>query len=167
MPVKKKGRVTTGHRDMKVGDSQEDVEKALAVQFELEENEKDKLETQGGRTDEETTLQAPLVVTLAGKKVEIPLLSWNKNKIWRAQYREHMEGTCELRDMRAKFDKAEDISFEALILTETNTVDDQAELLVLYLELSGTADKTILDKATQPEVKAAFDAVEKVASPFV
>ncbi len=170
MPVKTVGGVTTGSRDMKAETLEEAAAKAegeRAVRFQREETEKEKLAAQGDRTDEESTGQHPLKVILGGKDFEIPLLSWNKNKVWRARYREHMKGTCKLRDLRAKFDKPEDISFDALVVTETNTVDDEAELLVLYLELSGTANASILDEATQPEVNAAFKEVEKVASPFV
>lgn len=135
----------------------------------LEEGEREKLKEQGGRTDEEITCQAPLKVVLGGKELALPILAYNPCRKWRDAFRVAQKHAAELGVMAKGKDpqdiKPEDV--EATIeLSERVIFDDRVDLVVLYLELTGIADASILDVATQPELVAAYDAIEKVASPL-
>lgn len=173
MGTKTVGGVTTGKRDDRPEEEKREeaaakAEGERAVRFELEAAEKDKLAKQGGRTDEEITCQAPLEIVIGGKKIPVPILAYNPLRKWRDKFRESQKNSFKLRDLTLGV-KPEDVTPEILALTERVALDDKADLLVLYLELAGIFAKngtSFLDIATHGEILAAYEKIERVASPL-
>ena len=125
-----------------------------------------KIEAQGGRTDEEKTCQAPICVVLGGEVVEIPLVAYNPNRVWRDAFRK-----IQCAQMKAAKENegrdGTDFTEDEIKMTERFLIDDQVDLVCLYMGLTTDEERnTLLDKANELELIAAYEKIEAVASPL-
>lgn len=157
------------YTDMMHGGSENSENAANVVRI-SDEAEQEKLMGQGGRTDEEISCQAPIVVTLGGKRMEIPILAYRTNKKWRDAFLMMQKKGMALQKAKAGLsdkEAGESLTFEEAKIMSELWLDDKVDLVLLYLRLSDVVeDDSILDKATDLEFLAAYEKIEPIATPL-